>query len=395
MQYPRLVTTVFILLMARPAVSAQKTSVDAKDGASAAKIIKGLEHWTAKQKAAAATFEFVEPRPGAKPLDLAVAIARSFGAPVAVVGDLEGEQEELTLTVGFSDASASTKAAFSPLIRSLIGFAGNDPPLCLAGPKGTIERIGLSPGANSRILELLKVPEASVAPVEQIKVTKNGQDLILDEAALGKELFEAVAIQLRQGRDVKVWLEPRPRRSAVRLKLTTVKGETITFPAEIDGAAQSLAVDDNAKWFIRPGNQSVAVNKAAWGQVLFLWELAGNKPGAQRSHVQLQASTWVRKMPTFERDLGNVHSYQVHAHGKKGLWFGAKPFSVKASMRVRRSFGGCGLHVMIQPEYPEVKLGPMRLTDWAQVSDLTVIDPARQEVRVGYLDAPYCGGAVR
>ena len=376
-------------------VWAQQGEPSAKTMSPGAKIIKGLELWTAKQKAAAATFEFVEPRPGAKPLDLAVAIARSFSRPLVVVGDLQGEQEKLKLKVRFTDARAQTKATFAALTRSLIGFAGNEAPLCLSGPKGIVERIGLSPGADSRLLELLKVPEDSVAPIDQIKVTMNGQNLILDEAALGKELFNAVGDQLGRGRDVKIWLEPRPRRSAVRLKLTTVKGETITFPAEINGAAQSLEVKDDAKWFVYPGNKNVALDKAAWAQMLFLWELAGRKPGEQRSHVPLQASTWVRNMPTFERKLGKVHGYQIHAHGKSGLWFGAKPFNMTANMRVRRSVGGCGLRVSIQPEYSEVELGPMGLTDWAQVSGLTVIDPAREKVRVGYLDAPYCGGAVR
>ena len=150
--------------------AAQQVEPKAAAATPAEKIIKGLERWSAEQKAAAAVFEFLEPRPGAKPLDLALAIARSFGRPEVVVGDLDGAQDQLKLKIAFQYPTGAQKRTFSALTRSLLGFAGNDPPLCLAGPRGIVSRIGLSPGADERILDLLKVPPSSVEPIEQLKI---------------------------------------------------------------------------------------------------------------------------------------------------------------------------------------------------------------------------------
>ena len=86
--------------------------------------------------------------------------------------------------------------------------------------------------------------------------------------------------------------------------------------------------------------------------------------------------------------------YELHAHGPGGLWFGRSQFTVSAEMYVRSGASDCDLLVEVFPVFPTIEVGGWSLGEWGQVTGLTVIDPMTQRVRIGYMDAPYCGGII-
>jgi hypothetical protein len=339
---------------------------------------------------------------------LADAIARSFSWPTP--GPIELEPG-MSLRTTFEYTRNRVKSRLLDVVNErLRRLRGRSIAVCFAGPptaKGhtdIIRRMKLAKGADKTLLTLLAVPEDQIKPYNLLRLKVQGRVYTLDKGDVGSDLFMALKEKLDDGKTVYLSMNPRPRR--VQLK--------VTIPATVDGAAQEFVltkrpanpkqkgikaadveIKTNAQWVVRPGNQTIKVDQGLLGHKLLIHQMMGKNKKEERQTLIIKPSDWLTRTPTYRRDLGVVAGYALHAHGGEDLWFGKSAFNVTAEMYVHLGVSNCDVLVEILPVFPTITLGPLSLAEWGQVSGLTVIDPETHNVRIGYMDPPYCGGIIK
>ncbi len=350
---------------------------------------------------------------------LADAIGRAFSWPTPSPIELLGGETQLNLKTTFNYTRSRVKRRLLDVLSASIRrLRGRTVSVCFAGPPtpngdlDIVHRTKLAKGAEKTLLALLDVPEDQITPYNLLRLKVQGRVYLLDEGDVGSDLFAALKKPLEEGKTVYLGMQPRPRRVPAQFK--TIKKEKITIPATVDGAAQEFVltkksanpkkklvkaayidIKPDAKWVVRPGNQTIKLDQDLLGHKLLIHKLMGKSKKEERETILIKPSDWMTRTPTYRRDLGVVAGYALHAHGGEDLWFTESAFDVQAEMYVRLGVSKCDVLVEMLPIFPTIGLGPLSLAEWGQVSGLTVIDPETHNVRIGYMDPPYCGGIIK
>ena len=350
---------------------------------------------------------------------LADVVAKAFSWPTPNPIELLGSNSAMNLKTGFDYTRKRVKRKLSRVLNERIRqLRGRSTSVCFAGPPDAegkadvIHRIKLAKNADTTLLKLLEVPKDAIKPYYLLKLNVLKNDYKLSEKDLGPDLFGAFATLRDKKKNIFVSMDPPPRR--VPAQFRTIKTEKITIPAEVDGNAQEFVltkksripkkvltrsayidIQSNAQWVIRPGNIKIAVDQSRLGHKLLISKLMGKNKKEERQTIIIKHTDWIKRTPTYNRDLGDVADYQLHAHGEEDLWFTKTDFTAGAEMYVRLGVYGCDVLIEVLPRFPTISIGSLSLGEWGQVSGLTVLSPELHKVRIGYMDAPYCGGIIK
>jgi hypothetical protein len=348
---------------------------------------------------------------------LADVLAQAFTWPTVNPIELVGKGSAMSLKTEFEYTRKTVKRKLVRVISDrLRRLRGRSISACFAGPPNAegktdiIHRIKLAKDADTMLLKLLKVPEDAIKPYYLLKLKVSGTDYLLNKADLGAELFDAFGAIRDQKKNVFLSMDPLPRRVPAQFRTTTKTGK-ITIPAKVDGAPQEFVmtkksstsktqaahidIKPDAQWIIRPGNKKIDVDQGLLGHKLLISLLMGKNKKEERETIIIKHTDWKKRTPTYNRDLGDITDYQLHAHGEDDLWFAQSDFRAGAEIYVRLGVSKCDVLVEVLPRFPSISIGSLSLGEWGQVSGLTVIAPELHNVRIGYMDAPYCGGIIK